>query len=42
LMAANPKVMGEFTVTGPLRSVGWVATAVMGISAIGTIAGIFL
>ena len=35
LMAANPKVMGKFTVTGPLQIVGWVATAVMGISAIG-------
>ena len=42
LMASNRKVMGEFTVSGPLWIVGWVATGVMGISAIGTIAGIFL
>lgn len=41
LMAANPKVMGEFTVTGPLRVIGWIATVVMGLSGIGTIAGLF-
>jgi len=42
LMAANPKVMGDFTVTGPLRVIGWIATIVMGVSGIGTIAGLFL
>lgn len=42
LMAANSKVMGDFTITGPLRAIGWIATIVMGISAVGTIAGIFL
>ena len=42
LMAANPKVMGRFTVTGPLRAIGWVATVVMGVSALGTIAGLFM
>ena len=42
LMAANPRVMGDFTVTGPLRAIGWVATLVMGASAVGTIVGIFL
>jgi len=41
LMAANPKVMGKFTVTGALRVIGWIATVTMGISGIGTIAGLF-
>lgn len=42
LMAANPRVMGDFTVRGPLRAIGWIATLVMGASAVGTIVGIFL
>jgi Mn2+/Fe2+ NRAMP family transporter len=29
-MASNPKVMGKFTLSLPLRLVGWLATAVMG------------
>jgi Mn2+/Fe2+ NRAMP family transporter len=29
-MASNPKVMGRFTLSSPLRVVGWLATAVMG------------
>lgn len=29
-MASNPKVMGKFTLSLPLRVVGWLATAVMG------------
>jgi NRAMP (natural resistance-associated macrophage protein)-like metal ion transporter len=29
-MASNPKVMGKFTLSPPLRVVGWLATAVMG------------
>jgi NRAMP (natural resistance-associated macrophage protein)-like metal ion transporter len=28
-MTANPKVMGQFTINGGLRSAGWLATAVM-------------
>jgi Mn2+/Fe2+ NRAMP family transporter len=38
LMTANRKVMGKFVVTGPLRVVGWIATAVMAAAAIGMIA----
>jgi NRAMP (natural resistance-associated macrophage protein)-like metal ion transporter len=41
MMASNTKVMGDFTVNGPLRVIGWIATVVMGVSAVGTIAGIF-
>lgn len=41
LIVANPRVMGEFTVAGPLKIIGWIATAVMGLSAIGTIASMF-
>jgi NRAMP (natural resistance-associated macrophage protein)-like metal ion transporter len=41
LMASNPKVMGDFTVVGSLRAVGWIATVIMGLSAVGTIGGIF-
>jgi len=29
LMAARRKVMGDFAITGPLRIIGWIATAVM-------------
>jgi len=39
LVAANPKVMGKFVVTGALRVVGWIATAVMALSAAGMLAG---
>lgn len=42
LMAANPRVMGDFTVKGPVRAIAWIATGVMGLSAVGTICGIFL
>ncbi len=35
LMAANRKVMGDFTLPGGLRFMGWLATAVMGLAAIG-------
>jgi NRAMP (natural resistance-associated macrophage protein)-like metal ion transporter len=35
LMASNPKVMGEFTLSGRLRIVGWAATAVMTLAAAG-------
>lgn len=33
LMAAQPRVMGEVTIPGPLRAAGWVAVAVMAASA---------
>jgi NRAMP (natural resistance-associated macrophage protein)-like metal ion transporter len=33
-MTANPKVMGQFTINGGLRSAGWVATAVMAAAAL--------
>jgi Mn2+/Fe2+ NRAMP family transporter len=29
LITANPKVMGKFTIAGPLRGIGWMATLVM-------------
>jgi NRAMP (natural resistance-associated macrophage protein)-like metal ion transporter len=29
VMAATPKIMGEFAITGPLRLFGWLATGVM-------------
>jgi Mn2+/Fe2+ NRAMP family transporter len=32
-MTANPKVMGKFIVSGGLRSIGWIATAVMAAAA---------
>lgn len=35
LISVNSKVMGKFTVTGPLRLVGWSATVVMGATVIG-------
>ncbi len=38
LMAANPRVMGEFTLPGGLKTMGWLATAVMGLAAIGLFA----
>jgi NRAMP (natural resistance-associated macrophage protein)-like metal ion transporter len=41
LMSANAKVMAKFTVKGPLRIIGWLATAVMALAAIGTVAGAF-
>jgi len=30
LMTANRKAMGEFTIKGPLRVIGWAATIAMG------------
>jgi NRAMP (natural resistance-associated macrophage protein)-like metal ion transporter len=33
-MTANPKVMGQFTINGGLRSAGWLATAVMAAAAL--------
>ena len=38
LMTTNPKVMGEFTLPGGLRFMGWLATAVMALAAIGLFA----
>ena len=38
LMAANPRVMGEFTLPGGLKTMGWLATAVMGLAALGLFA----
>ena len=35
LMSGNRHIMGEFAVGGLLRFVGWIATAVMGVAAIG-------
>lgn len=33
LMAANPKVMGEFVIGARLKVLGWLATAVMAVAA---------
>jgi Mn2+/Fe2+ NRAMP family transporter len=35
LMTANQKVMGKFIIAGPLRVIGWLATAVMALSVAG-------
>jgi len=35
LITMNPRIMGKFTVTGPLRIIGWAATAIMAAAAIG-------
>jgi Mn2+/Fe2+ NRAMP family transporter len=42
IVTANPKVMGKFVIKGPLRVFGWIATAVMAVTAIGTLAGAFV
>jgi Mn2+/Fe2+ NRAMP family transporter len=34
LMAANPKIMGEFVISGPVRALGWIATGVMLLAAL--------
>jgi Mn2+/Fe2+ NRAMP family transporter len=35
LMSARREIMGDFVVTGLLRWVGWIATAIMGLAAVG-------
>jgi len=35
LITTNPKIMGKFTITGPLRVIGWLATVTMAAAAIG-------
>ena len=35
LMSASPRVMGKFKIVGPLRSVGWAATAIMAAAVVG-------
>jgi NRAMP (natural resistance-associated macrophage protein)-like metal ion transporter len=42
LLTHNPKVMGQFVVSPYLRTLGWLATAVMGIAAAAMIAGWFI
>ena len=42
MMAANPKVMGQFTIDRPLKILGWLSTAVMALAAAGMIAFSFL
>jgi Mn2+/Fe2+ NRAMP family transporter len=37
-IGTNRKIMGEFAISGMLKIVGWIATAVMGAAAIGMIA----
>jgi Mn2+/Fe2+ NRAMP family transporter len=36
-MTADPKIMGEFAVSGIVRAVGWVATGVMAAAVIGMV-----
>jgi Mn2+/Fe2+ NRAMP family transporter len=38
LLTARPKVMGRFTLPAPLKIVGWLATAVMAVAAVGMFA----
>jgi Mn2+/Fe2+ NRAMP family transporter len=35
LMCANPKIMGKFAVSKPLKTIGWIATAVMLLASVG-------
>jgi Mn2+/Fe2+ NRAMP family transporter len=35
LMAARRDIMGDFAVTGSLRWIGWIATAIMALAAVG-------
>jgi hypothetical protein len=35
LMAANPKVMGKFTIPAAMRVIGWGTTLVMALAVIG-------
>jgi Mn2+/Fe2+ NRAMP family transporter len=35
LITTNPRIMGSFTITGPLRTIGWIATVTMAAAAIG-------
>ena len=41
MMTARPKIMGEFTVTGWLRWLGWASTAAMALCVAGMVAGWF-
>ena len=34
LMTANPRIMGNFQIKGPLKVIGWIATAVMAAAAV--------
>jgi NRAMP (natural resistance-associated macrophage protein)-like metal ion transporter len=38
LLAGNPSVMGRFTIPPVLRTIGWIATAVMALAAVGMFA----
>jgi len=42
VITSNRKVMGQFVIKGPLRVLGWIATGVMALSALGTLAGSFI
>ena len=37
MMAANPKVMGQFVIGRPLEILGWLSTAAMALAAAGMI-----
>jgi Mn2+/Fe2+ NRAMP family transporter len=37
LIGSNPKIMKRFVVTGPLKYIGWVATAVMAVASVGMV-----
>jgi Mn2+/Fe2+ NRAMP family transporter len=34
LMISSKKIMGKFVITGPLKLVGWISTAAMGVAAL--------
>jgi len=38
MLTVKPKVMGQFTLSSRLKMMGWLATFVMGIAAIGMLA----
>ena len=41
LMTADPRIMGKFTVSGPLRVLGWASTLAMAACVIGMVVGWF-
>jgi Mn2+/Fe2+ NRAMP family transporter len=42
LLASNPRVMGEFTLSATLRVFGWLTAAVMALCAVGLFVTMFI
>ena len=42
LLASNPRVMGEFTLSAALRAFGWLTAAVMALCAAGLFVTMFI